>query len=187
MNQETVSTEGLNACRIDSSDKIANLAPALVEAQKKMGSAKKEADNPFFKSKYADYNSVLSACKDQLNDAGIVILQPTSVDGDKILVSTLLLHESGEWIRATMIALEAKDMQKMGSAVSYAARYTLQRLVALPSSEDDDGEKSVGRGGSSQSSSKGKSSGESKSSSKESKESSGSSSSGKRGGFGMRG
>lgn len=146
MTQEDTNLEQSVHLGLDASKEINELIPALLKAQKKMGSAKKDSDNPFFKSKYANFNSVLEACKDQLNDAGIAILQPTSVVGEQTHVSTVLVHESGQWIKATMIALEARDMQKSGSSVSYARRYTLQSLVAIPTSDDDDGEGAVGRG-----------------------------------------
>ena len=130
----------------ESSIKINEIAKALLNAQKNMGKAVKGSNNPYFSSKYADLNSVLEACKEDLNEAGITILQPVSNNGEDNFVSTLLLHESGQYIKSTMkLLLSKNDMQNLGSAVSYARRYTLQALITIPSSEDDDGEKAVGR------------------------------------------
>ena len=115
-----------------------------------MEAAKKGAANPFFKSKFADYNSVLEACKGALNDEGISILQPHSMTrvGDETIavVETMLLHESGEFISSeTKIeVVKAKDPQALGSAISYARRYGLSSLVSLPTS-DDDGEGAMSR------------------------------------------
>ena len=45
----------------------------LLKAQKEMQNAKKGANNPFFKSKYADLNSVREACMPLLNENGILV------------------------------------------------------------------------------------------------------------------
>lgn len=133
------------------SESIKTISQSLVKAQKEMSAAKKGSANPFFKSKYADYNSVLEACKDALNNQGIVILQPhkTIVEGESQIafVETVLLHESGEFVSSeTKIEVAKKnDPQALGSAISYARRYGLQSLVSLPTSDDDDGEKAMSR------------------------------------------
>lgn len=123
------------------SSSITKLAPALLKAQKEIGGAKKGADNPFFKKKYADLGAVMEACKDAFNENGIVVLQPVVTDGTETYVETMLLHESGEYISAKMVvSCKNKDNpQEMGSAVSYAKRYSLQAIALIPS-EDDDGE-----------------------------------------------
>jgi len=125
------------------SESIIKIAPALLAAQKEMEGAKKDSSNPFFKSKYSDFNSVLEACKGPLNNNGIVILQPHRVDigsmGTFMVVETILMHESGEFISGETKVEVAKqnDPQALGSAQSYAKRYGLQSIVALPSEDDD--------------------------------------------------
>ena len=125
-----------------------NLALALLKAQKNMGVALKDAKNPFFKSKYADLNSVIDASLSVLNDAGIVVLQPTVVLEGKQYVETKLIHaESGESISGftEIVVKSATDAQQVGSGISYARRYGLQSLVVLKA-DDNDGETAVGRG-----------------------------------------
>lgn len=120
------------------------IAKALIEAQKQMGNAKKDSTNPFFKSKYADLNSVREACIPALNHHGIAVLQPTvHIDG-KNFVKTLLLHESGETIEGLteIIYNKVNDAQAQGSGISYARRYGLQSLINI-GAEDDDGNKAV--------------------------------------------
>lgn len=123
------------------------LAKALVNAQSKMGSAVKGSSNPYFKSKYADLNSVIQACKEHLNSEGISVLQPVVSDASGDYVETILLHTSGQSYSSKMRLRMQKenDMQAYGSAISYARRYGLQSLVFLPSSDDDDGEASIVR------------------------------------------
>lgn len=122
-------------------------AVALNNAQKKMGSAVKGAKNPYFKSKYADLNSVIEACKEVLNSEGISVLQPVVSDSSGDYVETVLIHTSGQHLasRTKLKMAKDNDMQAYGSAISYARRYGLQSMVLLPSSEDDDGEATMGR------------------------------------------
>lgn len=130
------------------SDTIANIAPALLEAQKEIGAAKKGAENPFFHSKYADLGAVMEACKEALNRNNITVLQP--VMGD--CVETVLIHSSGEWISSETPIVQKltrttnrdgdvvetiSDPQAVGSAISYARRYGLQSMVFIPSEDDD--------------------------------------------------
>lgn len=132
------------------SESIKSISAALLKAQKEMEGAKKGSTNPFFRSKYADYNSVLEACKGALNDNGITILQPHRVDsserGNFMVVETILLHESGEFIASETKVEVAKqnDPQALGIAQTYARRYGLQSFIALPS-EDDDAEGAMNR------------------------------------------
>jgi hypothetical protein len=126
------------------SDSISQIAPALVTAQMAMSAAKKDSTNPYFKSKYADLNSVREASIPALNAAGIVALQPTVVVDGKKFVQTMLLHSSGEFISALTEILSVKDTsaQDQGSGISYARRYGLQSLVNI-GSEDDDGQRAT--------------------------------------------
>lgn len=132
---------------MNKSESVVKIAIALLKAQKLMGGATKGASNPYFKSRYADYSAVLEACKDLLNDNGIVILQPhgTNVQGQSV-VETILMHESGEWMSSEtpIVVKQGNDPQALGSAITYARRYGLQSLISMPT-EDDDGEKAMTR------------------------------------------
>lgn len=119
-------------------EKIDKIVPALLKAQKKIESAIKDSKNPFFKSNYADLNSVMDACKKHLNDEGILILQPIMSDSSGDYVETSLSHdESGQTIVSKMKLLQPKNMQDYGSAISYARRYSLQSMVFIGSTDDD--------------------------------------------------
>ena len=122
------------------SESIKAIAQALVKAQMSMSDAKKSASNPFFKSKYADINSVREACIPALNENGICAMQPTVTIEGKPYVKTILLHESGEWIAGytEIICGKQNDAQSHGSGLTYARRYGLQSMTNL-GSEDDDG------------------------------------------------
>ena len=123
-----------------------NIAKAILKAQKEIGNAIKDSKNPFFKSKYADLNSVREASIPVLNGAGISVLQPTVyIDGNSF-VRTTLLHESGESVTSDtqIVCAKANDPQALGSAISYARRYGLQSLLCI-GAVDDDAEASMGR------------------------------------------
>lgn len=131
---------------MNASQTVTKIALALLKAQRKMGSASKDAKNPFFKSKYADYGSVLEVVKEPLNEEGIVILQPHCTHEGKTYVETVLMHESGEWVSSAteVVCAKQNDAQAMGSAITYARRYNLQSLLSIPTA-DDDGESTMNR------------------------------------------
>lgn len=129
------------------SETIGKVAAALLAAQKEMGDAKKGSSNPFYKSKYADLNSIREAVLPPLNANGISVLQlGTSNAEGKQFIRTLLLHESGEFIGSDTEVVVAKqnDPQAYGSAQSYARRYGLQAAVCV-GADDDDGNKASGK------------------------------------------
>ena len=124
---------------MNKSESITKVSAALVKAQSEMSNAKKGATNPFFKSKYADLNSIREAALPVLNAHGITIIQPTCVLDGINYVETILLHESGEYISSlTQIVVDkVTDAQKHGSGLSYARRYALQSIVCLGAEDDD--------------------------------------------------
>jgi len=127
-----------------SSESIKTLSAALNKAQKEIGSAHKGANNPFYKSKYADLGAVMEACKDALNKNGVTVLQPVDTAETGTFVETVLLHECGEWVSSSLkvSCKNPENPQEMGSAISYARRYSLQSIMFIPA-EDDDGEKAT--------------------------------------------
>lgn len=121
------------------SESLTKIAPALLEAQKSITFAAKDATNPHFRNKYADLPAVVDAIKPALNDAGISFLQAaTPSDDDKLHLTTRLIHSSGEWIEDTLvIPLPKQDPQGYGSAMTYARRYALAAMTGLYQDDDD--------------------------------------------------
>lgn len=129
---------------------IARLAAALANAQRQIRPAVKDAKNPHFGSKYANLAAVAEACRDALAENGIAVSQFPSADGGKVTVSTMLMHESGEYILSALTLTAVKtDPQGVGSAITYGRRYGLAAVVGVVADEDDDGNAASGRGGSS--------------------------------------
>jgi hypothetical protein len=123
------------------SEQIDKIAPALLSAQREIHNPKKTATNPFFNSKYATLEDVLSVTKSIYNNHGISIIQDIGDTNGMLAVSTILLHESGQWIQQDGMKLpnEKLTAQSAGSAVTYGRRYTLQAIAGISSEEDDDG------------------------------------------------
>lgn len=116
------------------------IAAALVKAQRGFGPALKTSTNPHFRSRYADLSACVEAVVDSLNANGIVLLQPTQMCTDGVIVETVFLHESGEEWRSGPLHVPATklDPQGYGSALTYARRYSLMAACGI-APEDDDG------------------------------------------------
>jgi hypothetical protein len=91
---------------------------------------------------YADLPAVVAACRKALTDQEIAIVQSASTRGREVAVSTRLLHSSGQWISdedAPPVILAADESpQKVGSAITYARRYSLMAMVGVVASDEDD-------------------------------------------------
>lgn len=124
---------------METSTNIGNLAKALATAQGQFKPIKREAVNPFFKSRYADLAGIIDATRDALTKNGLMVSQLVSVN-DGVHVTTLLAHESGEWIRETLLMKpKADDPQSIGGAITYGRRYSLGAILGVASEDDDDG------------------------------------------------
>ena len=123
------------------SDQINEIAAAIAKAQGQIKGASKDANNPFFKSKYADLASVWDACRGALSANGLAVIQSPSAIGTSVSVDTLLTHSSGQWIGGTVSVTAREDTpQAIGSAITYLRRYALQSFAGVaPEAEDDDG------------------------------------------------
>lgn len=116
-------------------------------AQGEFPKALKDSANPFFKSKYADFESTVEACRPALAKFGFSFLQMVSSNEEKqSTLVTMLLHKSGSYITTEVSMLTGKgDIQALGSAITYYKRYALQAMLGIATSEDDDGEKAMAR------------------------------------------
>jgi len=122
------------------SEEIKDLIGALVKVQSAMKPAGKAADNPFFKSKYADLTAVIDVSRDLLTKNGLAVTQPLIINGDDVQLCTQITHTTGQWMRSYYPVKPTKeDPQGMGSAVTYARRYSYCSLVGVVTDDDDDG------------------------------------------------
>jgi hypothetical protein len=130
---------------MNQSDNINELALALAKAQGEMDNAKKDCNNPFFKSKYADLTSVWAACREPLTKHGLAVTQTMADQDGKLILITMLLHASGQWIKSCLpIIAQKPDAQALGAAITYMRRFSLSAMVGI-CPEDDDGNIASGR------------------------------------------
>lgn len=130
------------------SEIIIEIAKALCAAQQMMKPALKDKENPYFRSSYSDLSSVWESIRIPLTSNGLSILQEATTADKSVSVTTLIMHNSGQWIEFEpfSIPLLKQDPQTIGSATSYAKRYALCAALGVVSNdEDDDGEKAMGR------------------------------------------
>ena len=129
------------------SDTVGAIAGALAKAQGNMRSAKKDGLNTHFGNRYASLSNLLEAATPALSANGLSVVQASeSVREDGAppvgIVTTRLLHSSGEWIESTLAVPLAASLsyQELGKALTYLRRYSLASMVGITSDEDDDGE-----------------------------------------------
>ena len=124
---------------MNKSESITNLVKALTNFQGKMTAVKKDSVNPFYKSKYASLDTIWETIRKPLSENGLSVAQTMGVDNDKSVLETTLYHTSGEWISGTQLVNPVKnDPQGLGSAITYARRYSLSAILGLVSDDDDD-------------------------------------------------
>lgn len=118
------------------------LYTALSKAQGEFNIAKKDSDNPFYKSKYASMASIMEACRDALSKNGLCISQPiVNVDG-VLCVQTILGHLSGQSLVSNfplpeLNANSKNPLQDYGKALTYLRRYALQSILNIAVDDDD--------------------------------------------------
>jgi hypothetical protein len=121
---------------MQTSESISNLAKSLILFHMKVDSIKKDAKNPFFKSKYASLSSIQDAITIPLAESGITITQLP--DGEHGLTS-ILMHESGEFIMSTYQMKPVKnDPHGLGSVLTYMRRYSLLAILNLNVFDESD-------------------------------------------------
>lgn len=124
------------------SEKIDALAAALSKAQSLIENVNK--DKQAYGYKYADLASCLQAIKKPLADNGLSISQLVTQDRDnKQVLVTLLIHESGQWLKSVfgienVVMKQCNSLQQIGAGITYARRYALSAIIGL-TQEDDDG------------------------------------------------
>jgi hypothetical protein len=123
---------------VKTSEKINEIAGALVQAQAQMGAAFKDNTNPHYKSGFASLASVILTVKEPLHNNGLSFVQPTIRTDGFVGCETRIMHTSGQWMEGELtLPLTKQDPQAAGSAITYARRYSLMSMLGLPTTDDD--------------------------------------------------
>jgi len=123
-----------------SSETIVNLAEALCNMQIEIDDAPK--DSQAYGYKYADLGTVLALIRPVLHAHGLSVVQIPCNDGDKVGVSTRIMHSSGEWLEDTVtmevdVAKNLSRAQAAGSVITYCRRYSLASVTGIAQIDDD--------------------------------------------------
>lgn len=124
------------------SETLTEFSKAFAKTQQEMKQPLKDANNPFFKSKYVPLENVVEAITESTSKNGLSFTQfPSSDEDGNVTVGTLVMHSSGEWIEYDPIKMKPvkNDPQSIGSAITYAKRYALSAIFGITSDQDDDG------------------------------------------------
>ena len=123
------------------SETIDKIIPAFIAFQSDMPSVPKDGNNPHFKSKYATLGAITEATRPHLAKHGLGFMQWMSNRDGLQLIVTRIMHTSGQWMEDEGYILNPtkNDPQGMGSAVTYARRYTLGASLGIITEDDDDG------------------------------------------------
>jgi len=132
--------EGLQSGAID------KLAEAKAKADFKLRNAPKSSKNPFFNSEYADLDVITRIVRPAYGEHGLAFTQAPWQSADGEILITTLIHESGQWMRSAMKIKAVPNNkgevtpQSVGSAITYAKRYSLAAMANIAQTgEDDDG------------------------------------------------
>jgi len=144
------------------SEQIGELAAALSKAQGQFKPLLKTAENPFYKSNYATLADQWDSVRQALTENGLALPQTTEILNEDLVLRTTLIHTSGQWLSFLYpvtakgrtlkdkannpVGEEKPDAQAIGSAISYARRYSMAAVLGLAAEEEDDGEAASGRG-----------------------------------------
>src|SRR5690625_1989895 len=129
------------------SESIAEISKAMVNFHKEVKQPFKDADNPFFKSKYVPLESVVEAITDIAPKHGLSFVQwALNDENGRVGVATILMHESGEFIEFDPVFMTAEKQtpQGAGALITYLKRYTLSAIFGITSDADDDANESSG-------------------------------------------
>ena len=120
------------------SDNVDLISKAYVAAQADLKNAAFDKENPHFKSRYATLAQVRDVISPALAKHGLAVLQATEMVESGFVIATRMVHESGQWFES-VYPFQLDKPQQMGSALTYARRYSLSAICGIASEEDDDG------------------------------------------------
>jgi hypothetical protein len=119
----------------------------ILKLQSEIGVLSKTETNPFFKSKYLDINAILANLQPLLEKYKLTVIQPLCCDTNgrpaietRVYDNEIEKAQNSLLISSYITLPDLQDPQKMGSAITYYRRYSLQSLFLLQA-EDDDGNK----------------------------------------------
>jgi ERF superfamily len=130
------------------SEQTPGLLNAMLAVQAEAPTLRKDAVNPAFRSKYTPLDTIVETIGPLLTKHELVwTTLPVAGENGPALFYRLAHVPTGETLDGTMPLLLGKaDSQGLGSAITYARRYSLCAVLNLVADEDDDGNGARGSG-----------------------------------------
>lgn len=88
-----------------------------------------------YKFKYATIKHIMDKIRPLLTKYKLSFCQSLEADGS---VVTILMHDSGEFITSTLLIKGEATPQGIGSAITYAKRYSITSMLGIIADDDDD-------------------------------------------------
>jgi len=130
------------------SDQINELAVALSKAQAVLGAVHKGEKG--YGYNYASLASTIETAREPRSNHGLSVTQLLGeVRDNKVTITTMILHESGQHIGSTseinIIDMKGcNEAQNFGASSSYLRRYALQAILNMASEDNDASSKGGG-------------------------------------------
>lgn len=129
------------------SEDIKEICKALLAFHSEVGRITKDGENPHLRNRYATIDQIIEEIRPILASHGLFVMQlPTNTEAGEIQMVTRLYHVSGQWMESPSlkIKVDRNNAQGIGSAITYARRYSLTSFLGLNTGEDDDGHQASG-------------------------------------------
>lgn len=113
----------------------------IAEIQDEIGVLEKNADNPYYNSRYLTLDKLVDNLRPLLKKHNLFMTQLPQGEVLKTIVFDFDDESSLE--TNCQLLCPPHDPQKQGSAITYARRYSLGCIFQIQTEEDDDGNKTV--------------------------------------------
>ncbi|MFD1425476.1 ERF family protein [Kroppenstedtia sanguinis] len=124
------------------SEDIQEICKALISFHSEVGRIEKDGTNPYMENRYATIDQIIETIRPILARHDLFIMQlPSNAESGEIKMTTRIYHTSGQWMESPVLTIkpQKQDAQGIGSAVTYARRYSLTSFLSLNTGDDDDG------------------------------------------------
>lgn len=107
----------------------------LADAQAAMDQPRLNCTNPYFKSRYADLGECMRVVRKATDGTGLFVC--FNISGESVCTE---VHYGDQCVSLAPVPFDPKGTpQDVGSAITYAKRYSICAAFALVADEDDDG------------------------------------------------
>lgn len=128
---------------MQTSQETTNIIKAIISAAPEISSISKSKQA--YGYKYASLDSLIDMLRGVLPKHGLWFIQMPTRCGEKSMLTTRVIHSSGEWMEDsiemtdTELQGKANDTQKVGASITYYRRYALSAIFGIAADDDVDG------------------------------------------------